>query len=165
MARSTAHDIDVLNDLIEVTLDSSDGYRRAAEETEHTSYRTLFRRRAEDRRQIVTEFQEAVRSLGGEPEDEGSMLAAAHRTFLSLRDSLSRGDEAVVAEVERGEDHIKNEYEEALGDGELSIEVKSLVRDAFESIRQGHDEAQALKVNAQADVSRPAAAYRGDRVP
>ena len=61
-----------------------------------------------------------MRRLGGTPEDDGSILAAGHRMFLKLRDSVSGSDASVIDEVERGEDFIKAKYEAALKDDELS---------------------------------------------
>ena len=49
MTNPNAHDIKVLNGLIETTLDSADGYREAAEQTQDPHYRTLFERRAGER--------------------------------------------------------------------------------------------------------------------
>jgi len=55
-----------------------------------------------------------VRSLGAAPEDDGTVLAAAHRAFLNLKNAVAGDDETVVKEVERGEDHIKEKFEAAL---------------------------------------------------
>ena len=87
--RPAEHDIDVLNTLIETTLDSADGYTQAAAKAEQTGYREVFIRWADDRRQVVTQLQGHVRRLGGTPEDDGSILAAGHRMFLKLRDSVT----------------------------------------------------------------------------
>src|ERR1041384_7024036 len=105
------HDIEVLNTLIETTLDSADGYSQAATNADRSGYKDVFIRWADDRRQVVMQLQGQVRRLGGTPEDDGSILAAGHRMFLKLRDSVTSGDESVVDEVERGEDFIKAKYE------------------------------------------------------
>ncbi|MET0499589.1 MAG: PA2169 family four-helix-bundle protein [Steroidobacteraceae bacterium] len=139
------HDIKVLNSLIETTLDSADGYREAAEKTEVSSHRELFQRWASDRRQVVTDLQGQVRTLGGKPDEDGSILAATHRVFLSIRDSVTKGDDSVVDEVERGEDFIKAKYETALKDDELSASVRNIVVRAYSSVKAGHDQARDLK--------------------
>ena len=144
------HDIDVLNTLIETTLDSADGYRQAAAEAKQSGYKDVFIRWADDRRQVVTQLQGQVRRLGGTPEDDGSILAAGHRMFLKLRDSVSGSDDAVIDEVERGEDFIKAKYETALKDEELSAEVRSAVVQAYSSVKAGHDQARDLKQRVHA---------------
>ena len=139
------HDIDVLNTLIETTLDSADGYSQAAANTKQSGYKDVFIRWADDRRQVVMQLQGLVRRLGGTPEDDGSILAAGHRMFLKLRDSVTGSDEAVIDEVERGEDFIKAKYEEALEDEELSSEIRDAVVRAYGSVKSGHDQARNLK--------------------
>ena len=90
-------------------------------------------------------LQGQVRVLGGTPEDDGSDLAASHRMFLNLRDSVTKNDESVIDEVERGEDFIKAKYEEALEDDELTASVRDAVVRAYSSIKSGHDQARNLK--------------------
>lgn len=139
------HDIDVLNTLIETTLDSADGYSQAATKAKQSAYKDVFIRWADDRRQVVTQLQGQVRRLGGTPEDDGSVLAAGHRMFLKLRDSVTGSDESVIDEVERGEDFIKAKYEAALEDEDLSPEVRDAVVQAYTSVKSGHDQARDLK--------------------
>ena len=140
------HDIKILNSLIETTLDSADGYKQAATKAKNPQYKDLFQQFASERRQVVDELQSEVRSLGGNPEDDGSVLAAGHRAFLKLRDTVTGADDtSVVDEVERGEDFIKAKYEEALEDDELSAHVRDCVVRAFGSVKSGHDRASSLK--------------------
>lgn len=139
------HDIKVLNSLIETTLDSADGYREAAEKTKDASHRDFFQRWSTDRRQVVTDLQGQVRVLGGKPDEDGSILAAGHRVFLKIRDSISKNDDSVVDEVERGEDFIKAKFEDALEDEELSAGVRDIVVRAYSSVKAGHDQARDLK--------------------
>src|SRR5688500_737401 len=92
-------DTNVLNGLIETTLDSIDGYRRSAEQATNTSFASEFLARAAEREQVVATLRDEVRRQGGTPEDDGSVLAAAHRAFLTLRDTVTGSDDhAVIAE-------------------------------------------------------------------
>ena len=135
-----SHDISVLNGLIETTIDSVDGYRRSAQEATNSRFSAAFLDRANEREQIVSQLRERVRALGGNPEDDGSVLAAAHRAFLSLRDSVTGSDDAaVIAEVDHGESYLAGKWEAALGDGELSPETRSLVQRCYDSVREGRD--------------------------
>lgn len=103
MTNPNAHDIKVLNGLIDTTLDSADGYREAAEQTQDPHYRTLFERRAGERQQVVEDLSAAVRGLGGDPEPHGSILAKAHRAFLDVKHALLRNDDSVVGSINSGE--------------------------------------------------------------
>lgn len=146
MSSSTEHDIKVLNTLIETTIDSAEGYGEAAKDAENTRYAALFQQRAAERRQVAQRLQQQVRSLGGNPEDDGTVLAKAHRMFVELRAKMSsKDDTAIVDEVERGEDHIKHKYEDALKDNEVSAGTRSAINEAYVSVKTGHDQMRDLK--------------------
>ncbi len=135
------HDLSVLNGLIETTIDSIDGYRRSATEATNSRFSAAFLERANEREQVVSRLREKVRSLGGTPEDEGSILAAAHRAFLSLREIAAGGDDAVViAEVDRGESYLNGKWDAALSDNRLSPETRTLVQQCYESVLSGHQQ-------------------------
>jgi uncharacterized protein (TIGR02284 family) len=146
------HDIKILNSLITTTIDSANGFERSAEDAEAGTFVALFRDFAEKRRRVVTELQQIVRGLGGEPNDDGSLKADLHRRWVDLRAALSGdgGDKAIIMEVERGEDYIKGKYDEALADAELSETAREAIRTAYQSVREGHDTASALKHRMEA---------------
>ena len=132
-------DIRVLNSLIETTIDSVDGYRRSAQEATNSRFSAEFLERANEREQVVSQLRDRVRQLGGNPEDDGSVLAAAHRAFLTLRDKVTGSDDkAVVAEVDHGESYLNGKWEAALRDGGLSAETRRLVQTCYDSVREGH---------------------------
>ncbi|TVV76823.1 ferritin-like domain-containing protein [Sphingomonas solaris] len=143
---SDTNDISVLNGLIKTTLDSMKGYEDAAKDAESTQFATLFADFARDRSQVATDLQAQVRTLGGEPETDSSLLAAAHRTFMDLKQAITgKDDKAIIQEVERGEDHIKAKYEAALKDGGLAPATTAAITKGFASVREGHDKMSALK--------------------
>ena len=143
---TNANDVSVLNGLIKTTLDSMKGYEDAAKDAESTQYATMFADFARDRAQVAAELQDQVRTLGGEPELDSSMLAAAHRTFMDLKQAITGKDDiAIIQEVERGEDHIKAKYEDALKDSDLSSATLAAIETGYASVREGHDKMSALK--------------------
>lgn len=148
------HDISVLNSLITTTIDSANGFERSAEDADLPRFADMFREFAQERRQVVGQLQERVRTLGGTPNDDGSLKADLHRRWVDLRDAISRGgDREIIEEVERGEDYLKNKYDAALADSEISAETMAVIREAYQSVRAGHDRASALKHSMQsADV-------------
>lgn len=139
-------DITLLNSLIATTLDSADGYTEAAKEADNPRFGDMFTARASERRSVVTQLQSEVRRLGGEPEDDGTVLASMHRTFLDLKSAVTgRDDKAIVDEVERGEDHILHKFQAALEDTSISPETRNAIQSAFGSVRTGHDQMRDLK--------------------
>jgi len=142
----TSHDIRTLNGLIATTLDSVDGYEAAAKDTHDSRFTDRFTSRAVERRRVVADLQAEVSRQGGNPEDDGTVLAGAHRVFLDLKAAVTgKDDKAIVNEVERGEDHIKAKFEAAMQDGDLSSETQSIINTAWNSVRNGHDEMRDLK--------------------
>jgi uncharacterized protein (TIGR02284 family) len=141
-----SHDTGVLNTLIATTLDSMKGYRDAAEESQNSSHAEFFRQMSEERSQVASDLQQQVRSLGGDPEMDSSTAGATHRGWLDLKSAITGHDEqAVVDEVERGEDYIKGKFETAMKDDELSPTARGAIEECFESIRKGHDRASQMK--------------------
>jgi uncharacterized protein (TIGR02284 family) len=139
------HDVTVLNSLIETTIDSVDGYRHSADEATNEQFAQIFRTRSQEREQVVARLRERVTELGGTPEEEGGLLAAAHRRFLSLRDAVTgRDDKAVIAEVDRGESYLNGKWEAALADDALSSGTKHLLTQLYQSVRSGHDQWETL---------------------
>ena len=145
------HDILVLNDLITTTIDSADGFERAAEDAQSGRFSARFREFAAERRRAVAMLQDKVRGFGGTPNDDGSLTAGLHRRWLDLKAAITQNDvgdardRAVIQEVERGEDWLKGKYDAALDDIALSKEALDAIGDAYRSVRAGHDTASRLK--------------------
>lgn len=146
---SNEHDVRVLNHLIEVTIDSMLGYAEAAKDAQRPEFKDLFDRRASDRQRVASSLQAKVRELGGSPADEGTLAASVHRVFVDLRSVISKGDQAVINEVERGEDYIKAKYETALKDDDISTPARQVIQDGYRSILDGHDQMRDIKHSLQ----------------
>lgn len=143
---STDSTISTLNSLIKTTLDSMKGFEDAAKDAESTQFASMFADFARERSAAASALQAEVRRLGGNPEDDSSFLAAAHRTFMDLKQAFTgKDDKAIIQEVERGEDYIKAKYEAALSASDLDMSSRSVVEQAFQSVKAGHDRASALK--------------------
>lgn len=139
-------DISTLNSLIKTTIDSVNGYQESAEAVEDERFRSMFRELAQDRQQVVPKLQAEVARLGGNPEDDGSAAAALHRGWVDLKSAITgRDDKAIINEVERGEDYIKEKFETAMNSGDLSPECRATVQQCYESVRRGHDRVRDLK--------------------
>lgn len=146
MRESTEHAVDVLNGLIKTTLDSVGGYRDAADNTDHSQYKSMFADRAARREQLARELQQQVRALGGDPKTEQGIVGKMHNEFVDLKNAVTGGDDkSVIDEVERGEDHIRDRFKDALDDEELPQEVRTVVARAYQSVKADHDEVSRIK--------------------
>lgn len=147
MHSTNDHAVKVLNSLIETTLDSANGYKEAAENVESGEYRSMFSERSTKRLELSRRLQAEVRTFGGEPEDDQSLAGKLHNKFVDLKAALTGGpnDKSVIDEVERGEDVIKAKYEAATRDNELPTELRSVITEAYQSVKQDHDDISRIK--------------------
>ncbi|MGI4814953.1 MAG: PA2169 family four-helix-bundle protein [Janthinobacterium lividum] len=137
--------VSTLNDLIEVSRDGEQGFRKAAEDTKNAELKALFSSRAAACAAAVTELQGQVTRLGGSPAEKGTVAGALHRGWVDLKTAVSsRDDHAVLSECERGEDVAKKHYREAL-DKDLPADVRALVERQYEGVIANHDRVKALR--------------------
>lgn len=138
--------IAILNTLIATTIDSVNGYEDSAQNIDNERFREIFRERASERQEVVQKLRGEVRRLGGNPEDDGSFLGKAHQRFEDLKAAITGRDEkAIINEVERGEDYLKEKWQAALQSGELKGESHDLVEQCYQSVKSGHDQMSSLK--------------------
>ena len=138
--------ISTLNTLIATTIDSITGYEESAQNIDNDRFRQIFRQRANERQQVVESLRAEVRRLGGNPEDDGSFLGKAHQRFEDLKAAVTGRDEkAIINEVERGEDYLKEKWQAALQSGDLDGESHDVVERCYQSIKSGHDQMSQLK--------------------
>lgn len=146
MDATNHHAVKVLNSLIETTLDSAKGYEEAAESAKDADLKTMFSERSRRRLDLTRQLQQEVRTFGGEPESDQSMMGKAHNKFTELKTAVTGGDrKSVINEVERGEDTIKGKFEKALQDDELPANVRQTVSQAYASIKSDHDDISRMK--------------------
>ena len=144
-------DLATLKTLTSTLNDSVNGYRDAAENVESTEFRELFTQFADQRSRASADLQAEVRRLGGEPDQDGSTLGGLHQTWLDLKSAITgRDDKAILNEVERGEDYLKEKFEAALGTDSLAGDSRAAVERAYQSVREGHDRMSSLKHGLEA---------------
>ena len=106
--------IDALKTLHTRLIDSHDGYEKAKEDAASSSHKQLFDEMADRRSRNHAQVHQFLVAKGVEPDEGGSFLASAHRTLVDLRSVFSKGDDAVLAEVVRGEENLLEAYDEAI---------------------------------------------------
>ena len=144
-------DLATLKTLTSTLNDSVNGYREAAKDVHSNEFRDLFTQFADERLRYSADLQAEVRRLGGEPDNDGSTLGSLHQTWLDLKSAVTgRDDKAIINEVERGEDYLKEKFETALNSDNLTGESRMVVERTYQSVREGHDRVSALKHGLEA---------------
>jgi len=137
--------IATLNELIETSMDGEKGFALAAKDSKDASLASVFREGGQSCRTAAAELQDQVRMLGGNPATDGSMKAAVHRGWISLKSAAStRDSKAILEECERGEDYAKAKYGEALRH-DLPPAVRELVERQYRGVVANHDRIRDLR--------------------
>jgi uncharacterized protein (TIGR02284 family) len=141
--------ISVLNDLIETSIDGEKGFHTAAEDAKNPEIKAYLLSRSAECKTAVAELQAEVRALGGDPETSSSAAGGVHRLWVELKSALSgKTDEAVLNEVESGEDHALKAYKEASQkavEKNLPVNVTSLIQRQLAGTQANHDKVKALR--------------------
>jgi uncharacterized protein (TIGR02284 family) len=107
--------IDALKTLLTRLIDSREGYRDALEHVRSPATKSVFEEFMARRDRDASELRATLTTMGHTADDDGSILASAHRTFTNLKDSVTgASDEQTLAEVVRGEKTLLDAYEKAL---------------------------------------------------
>jgi uncharacterized protein (TIGR02284 family) len=137
--------IAILNDLIETSKDGEKGFALAGKDSKDSALTTVFMEGEQSCRAAVVELQDQVRMLGGNPEDHGSMTAAVHRGWISLKSAASsRDSKAILEECERGEDYAKAKYADAVKET-LPEPIRALIERQYQGVIANHDRVRDLR--------------------
>jgi uncharacterized protein (TIGR02284 family) len=150
MSQDSQYASGVLNGLLEMILDSAEGYEEAAALARNPRFGSLFKERAQGRRAAAQELEAAVAALGASPVEMGSMLGDAHRLLVAIRDRISGGsDKGLIEEVARGEGILDGKFEAAARDEGLSADMRTLVVHLRNAIGVDYDQICNLKAEFQ----------------
>ena len=92
--------------------------------------------------------------FGGSADRDGTTLGTLHQRWMDLKASIAGNDDkAVINEVERGEDYLKEKFEAAMSSDALEGSFRGVVERAYGSVREGHDRVSALKHSLDANIN------------
>ena len=137
--------ISTLNSLIETLKDGEEGFRTAAEGLTDPQAKAVFQQYSRERAQMAQELQAEVRTLGGDPEQAGSMSGSVHRGWINIKSAVTgKNDASIIAEAERGEDIAKNAYAEAIKTA-LPPSVSAIISRQAVKVREAHDRVRSME--------------------
>ncbi len=139
----------ITKDLIETLEDGRKGFTEAADKLADTNRADIapkFRELAEQRAGFSAELETMAAAYGDDIDEDGSVLAAVHRGWMSLKDALAGSDPDGVLDVaEQGEDHALSEYDKALANTEISADLRTVVQRQHAAISTAHAEVKRLR--------------------
>jgi len=141
-------DAAVTKDLIQTLEDGKDGFAKGADKLQGddaaeiaSTFRTLSTQRAA----LADELQVMAKNYGDDIEESGTVTAALHRGWMSLKDVVAGSDPKGVLDVaEQGEDHAVKEFEKAL-DADISPSLRTVVERQLVEVKSAHDQVRALR--------------------
>jgi uncharacterized protein (TIGR02284 family) len=138
--------ISTLNNLIETCKDGQEGFMTASNGVKNTELKALFQTYAQQRAQFAAELQAEVRRLGGDPEKSGSVAGTLHQGWMDIKAAVTGGDEgAIISECESGEDSTVKNYQDAINEGHLPADVRTIVERQYAQVKEAHDRIRALE--------------------
>jgi uncharacterized protein (TIGR02284 family) len=149
----TEQALEALQELLGNARDSDRGFMEAAEHTETPSLREFLERCAGACRDAAGELQDQIATLGGEPQDSGTVTGAAHRVWLQIRGLFGGAtDEAILVECERAQAAALQRMVQALQQN-LPADVHAMVLRQFECTQRNHDMVRSMRATAAASAN------------
>jgi uncharacterized protein (TIGR02284 family) len=135
------NEADTIRHLYQLTQDSCEGYKNAAEAVDNPDYTRLFRERYSERKAILNRLAERLKMIDPQinlPE-KGSTAGSIHQSFMKMRASLQNDEKAALSELDRGESHLVDEYQKALGRS-LSPDTETDIRSILTDLQMDRDD-------------------------
>ena len=139
----------VPKDLIETLEDGKKGFAQAAEklaDSDRPDLSTKMRTYSDQRAAFSAELETMAAGYGDDIDEDGSVGAAVHRGWMSVKDAIAGSSpEGVLDAAEQGEDHAVSEYQDALKNDDVSPNLRSVIERQFADIKAAHDDIKALR--------------------
>ncbi len=138
----------VAKELVETLKDGEQGFATAAEklrDSDRPEWATTLERLSQQRAGFRAEIVALGHAYDDDVDESGTVTAALHRGWISLKDALT-GDDAgsVLGAAATGEDHAVSEYEKAL-EQDLSAGFRDVVTRQHTAVAAARDEVKALQ--------------------
>ena len=141
-------DAKAAKELVETLKDGERGYATAAEklrDSDRPEWAATMQRLSEQRAGFWREIVDMGHEYGDDVDESGTVAAAVHRGWLSLKDAVTGDDpDAVLKAAETGEDPAVSEYEDAVK-MDLSAGFREVVVRQQADVRAAREELRALQ--------------------
>ncbi len=135
--------ISILNDLIKINHDRTEGYHKAVQELKPTDIdlKTMFTNMANASLQNANALAAEVRNLGGDPAADSTQSGKIYRVWMDIRAGISARDrKSVLSLCEFGEDAALKAYKLVLeSETEIPADIRQLVVEQYDNLKNAHD--------------------------
>ncbi len=135
-----------LNGLLEKTYDAEKGFKKAAENTDHSGLRSYFENKAKQRYDFGHALKSEIKMFGQEVDKGDSLTGKAHRAWMDVKALFSSDDdEATLEEAIRGEKAALEEYEDVLKETSLPSSTSTILKSQRQAIENGLSNIKSLE--------------------
>lgn len=136
-----------LNELLTKNYDAEKGYKKAAEIVDNVKLKQFFENEAQKRYDFGHELKSEIRNYGETPDKGTSFTGDAHRAWMDIKTTFTSNDEeAILAEVIKGEKAAVDEYTDIIHDTTLPPTTKSILSSHVTNIKTALQSAQNFEV-------------------
>jgi uncharacterized protein (TIGR02284 family) len=150
-----ANNTEILNDLIRINNDRIEGYSKAAAQAKDQDLQSLFSQYAQQSRQFSNELRGLINDIGNSEDrkdkvvDETTASGKIYRAWMDVKATFTGANrKSVLASCEFGEDAAQKAYETALEDEDLSLNIRPVIEEQKEILRQAHDQVKMMRDTA-----------------
>jgi uncharacterized protein (TIGR02284 family) len=137
-------DIIALEYIAQILDDQVRLYRRAAAVEKDRNAAATIKRAAGEREDLLDGLLEHIRALGAEPVKHSKGLSGTHPVLGAARQALDNAGCCAIAEVERGEDYLRDEIAECVERDGVSPRTRCVLSGIATRIASTHSEISAL---------------------
>lgn len=134
--------VQALNELVSINYDRVFGYEKAIEDvgSNDIDLRTLFNRSASQSRKYVSDLQQTIRGLGGEPVTDSTTRGKLFRVWMDFKATLMGKDrKSVLDSCAYGEEAALKAYDEALQtDTHLPDNIRVSIAEHKQALTSAH---------------------------
>jgi uncharacterized protein (TIGR02284 family) len=143
MEKNNSDLVSLLNDLVRINNERTEGYHKAVEELKATDIdlKTMFTNMANTSLQFANALAAEVRNLGGDPAVDSTQSGKLYRVWMDIKSGITARDRrSVIALCEFGEDSALKAYRLALeSDTEIPAAIRQLILDQKSNLQDAHD--------------------------
>lgn len=154
--------VDTLNSMIAIAMDGAATLAKGVDIIKDPRIKTLLSELAAERESMVAELRDEVRSLGGTPEDRGTVVGSAHRLYTEVKLALAPHDRrAVIEEIQRSEERVREKLQALLAEETtLSPAVRAITERHYDRVRRSCGQVNQLEFDTERDVGKAPARKR-----
>lgn len=134
----------LLSDLLQLNLDSQNGYQTATDGLHNKEYVARFQQYAQERKQNADELAQLLRTTGNTVSKAGTLSGLFQQGWLNLEALLGTSDTTILANCERADGVSLAAYQDVMGKT-TNEGILALLRRQFTIIRDAHDYVKTLR--------------------